>query len=330
MERDLLAIVEAAYRVEQPEAEWIGGIAEAFERHYPDAVGVSAYAYEITSAGRIVTRSLVWRGSDALKTEDVGAILSAVPPEYVAAAWAKRPAGYASEAAGFEDLEAMRTYFQPRGIHDMLAINGIDPTMNGCFVAACVPRRGKISERQRATLARVATHLAAASRIRRSLHERNAALTDGAEAILDASGRVHHAADEATAESARDALRRAVKRIERARGSLRKLPDEAIAEWRGLVAARWSLVEHFESDGRRYLVARKNDPNTPGPDALTRRERQVLAYAALGRSNKVIAYDLGIAHSTVGVLMSRAMAKLKARTRGEAIDQWLKLAKPRT
>ncbi|HEX4515410.1 MAG TPA: hypothetical protein VH054_17810, partial [Polyangiaceae bacterium] len=118
MERDLLAIVEAAYRVEQPEAEWISGIAEAFERHYPDAVGVSAYAYEITSAGRIVTRSLVWRGSDALKTEDVGAILSAVPPEYVAAAWAKRPAGYASEAAGFEDLEAMRTYFQPRGIHD--------------------------------------------------------------------------------------------------------------------------------------------------------------------------------------------------------------------
>jgi hypothetical protein len=39
--------------------------------------------------------------------------------------------------------------------------------------------------------------------------------------------------------------------------------------------SRWSLVEAFESDGRRYLVARKNDPKVDYPRALSERERQV-------------------------------------------------------
>ena len=123
--------------------------------------------------------------------------------------------------------------------------------------------------------------------------------------------------------SAREALRDAVRRIDRARGKMRRAdPGHAVEEWRGLVAARWSLVEHFESDGRRYLVARRNDPDAAGPDSLTRRERQVLGYATLGHSNKLIAYELGISASTVGVLLLRAARKLKAHGRAEVIAAW--------
>jgi DNA-binding CsgD family transcriptional regulator len=43
---------------------------------------------------------------------------------------------------------------------------------------------------------------------------------------------------------------------------------------------------------------------------LTERERQVLAYADLGQSNKLIAYSLGLSTSTVSTLLSRARRKL--------------------
>ena len=108
--------------------------------------------------------------------------------------------------------------------------------------------------------------------------------------------------------------------MEHARTRLRSSePDRALDEWKGLVAARWSLVEHFESDGKRYILACENDLHVPGPSLLSQREQQVLAYASLGHSSKLIAYELGITDSTVRVLMARATAKLGARSRKEAI-----------
>lgn len=100
----------------------------------------------------------------------------------------------------------------------------------------------------------------------------------------------------------------------------RRLPDDAVAEWKGLIAARWSLVDHFDTDGKHYLVARRNGPEARGLGALTERERQVAAAASLGRSNKLIAYELGIADSTVRVLVARAMAKLGFSSRKELVE----------
>lgn len=329
MGKDIISVIEAAYRVEQSEADWIAGIADAVWRVSLPCVGVGAYAYEISGGSRLIARSPTWRGeqADVVADELVG-ILAAVPPEYVAETWAKQTASLASEAPGFDNLEVMKTYFRPRGIADVQGVNGLDPTMCGCFVGVCLPRVGTSTRASRSTWTRVGTHMAAAFRIRRRLGElRSKDASHGAEAVFDPSGRVQHAEREATQASALEALRFAVDRMERARGPLRRRePEQAVEEWRGLVAARWSLVEHFERGGRRYLVARRNDPDAPGPDALTRRERQILAYAALGRTNKLIAYELGISASTVGVFMSRAMRKLRAKTRAEAITSWLRSA----
>jgi DNA-binding NarL/FixJ family response regulator len=44
-----------------------------------------------------------------------------------------------------------------------------------------------------------------------------------------------------------------------------------------------------------------------------------MTHAHLGHSNKVIAYELGLAASTVRVLVHRAARKLGANTREEAI-----------
>ena len=60
------------------------------------------------------------------------------------------------------------------------------------------------------------------------------------------------------------------------------------------------LVDHFESDGKRYVLARRNDAAVRGLAALTDRERQALGYAALGHTNKLIAYEMGIVNMRLG------------------------------
>src|SRR5262245_50071448 len=78
----------------------------------------------------------------------------------------------------------------------------------------------------------------------------------------------------------------------------------------------WTIVAEFSEGAQRYVLLRLGDPT----DMHTKRERQVLARAALGQTNKVIAYDLGLSDSTVRVHVARACAKLGVETRGEAIE----------
>jgi DNA-binding NarL/FixJ family response regulator len=68
-------------------------------------------------------------------------------------------------------------------------------------------------------------------------------------------------------------------------------------------------------DGQRYVVARENQAETRSFEALTDRGRQVVLHAALGFTNKQVAYALGISESTVRVLMARAAGRMGVRTR---------------
>src|SRR5205085_4095883 len=118
-------------------------------------------------------------------------------------------------------------------------------------------------------------HVAAGLRLRSALGELRA------EAVLDPTGRAHDASGEAC--SMRETLRDAVRARERARGSIRhRSGHEALELWRALVAGRWSLVDRFESDGRRYVVAMRNEPCSPDPRGLTAREQTIAEYLALG------------------------------------------------
>lgn len=113
-------------------------------------------------------------------------------------------------------------------------------------------------------------------------------------------------------------LAHAVVAINRARGQLRaEDPTAAIEAWKALVAGRWSLVDHVDSDGKRFLVARKNDPDHAGPTGLSRRERQILAARARGFSLKLIAYDLGLSIAGVSRGLQSGMTKLGVRHEGE-------------
>ena len=92
--------------------------------------------------------------------------------------------------------------------------------------------------------------------------------------------------------------------------------------WRALVSGEWALVDVYEHNGKRYVVARRNDVRPLLPKPLSPRERQALEFAGRGESNKVIAYEMGICASTVGVLLHRAAQKLGCQTRSELLARF--------
>jgi DNA-binding CsgD family transcriptional regulator len=204
-------------------------------------------------------------------------------------------------------------------MHDYLATNLlIDPGGRGCVIGAPLRRVQRARRGVRHTWDRLAAHICAGLRLRARLGD--AGPLDGVEAIVTPEGAVEDAADAAKPRSMRERLRDAARRIERARGRLRRTdPGASLELWQGLVSGRWSLVDHYERGGRRYLIARRNDPDVADPRALSLRERQVAWYASLGHTNKLIAYELGLTASTVATHLSRAMAKLHVPTRAALI-----------
>ena len=161
------------------------------------------------------------------------------------------------------------------------------------------------------------SHLGAGLRIRTALGHARAG-PDAGEAVFEGGGRLVHAAGPARARSAQEALRQAVTEIDRARSAGGRSEGVAALErWRGLVEGRWSLVDHFDRDGRRFVVAHKNDPDVLDPRGLSVRERQIAELVGMGRSTKEIAYELGLSTSAVGMAVKAAGRKLGLSSRAE-------------
>ncbi|MBS2011518.1 MAG: helix-turn-helix transcriptional regulator [Deltaproteobacteria bacterium] len=93
-----------------------------------------------------------------------------------------------------------------------------------------------------------------------------------------------------------------------------------------MVREEWSLVDWVDHDGKRFLLAQENRVPVAGRRALTDRERQVVACAAMGHTNKLIAYDLGLSTGTVSVLLLRAAEKLGVSGRVALIRAFRELA----
>ena len=117
-------------------------------------------------------------------------------------------------------------------------------------------------------------------------------------------------------------LRDAAVAVDRARGKMRHTnPDDALAIWKALVRGRWSMVDWFDTDGRRFVLAIPNSPDVTDPRGLSERENQVVDYAVLGHSNKMIAYRLGLSTSRVSTLLRSSMRKMGFRTRSQLVKE---------
>jgi DNA-binding NarL/FixJ family response regulator len=157
---------------------------------------------------------------------------------------------------------------------------------------------------------RLGAHISTGLRLQRVLT--STAFEDpSVEAILDPEGRPQHAVGMARMRGALDQLRDFV--LARSRSSEQDIASDPA--WDAVLAGRWSLVDRFDADGRRYVIAYRNPPGVLDPRRLTPREEGVAALAAIGRSNKEIANELGVTQSTVGTLLASALTKLGLASR---------------
>ena len=268
--------------------------------------------------------------------------LTNVPPrwvsEYMKTHHGPAQCNLTSEVDRTGDL-TYRAQLAALGIADGVNLIATDLDDFGFMVSLGVPATFELDNERRADLKRAATHVLSGFRLRRRLgiSRSSAAGAEAAplasaepDAVLSPDGELVHAEGEAKLAAARDALRKATREIEQVRAGRWAAPRDALDRWKGLVAARWSLVERFEESGRRYIIARENQPSPrpAGLAGLTSTQRCVVAYVARGCTTKETAYILGISDSTVRVHLVHAVRQCGVKNRRELIELWETIAQP--
>jgi DNA-binding CsgD family transcriptional regulator len=318
---DCVGIVEALYALELREGQWLAHIAAATA----EGLGIrnrGAYAVTYDASDIHDCRFPDFAATEAVDPELARALSTDFPEFYrrspamvddVLRHVAFAPSRKLPTPRRLDEAHALLGRF---GVHEILGLNGVNPDGRGAHIGLLVPRRATSPDPD--LLARLSSHLAAAWRLRRRLA--GAPAIESADAVIEVTGTIVHAARGAKLREAREALTAAARRLEHLRGPVRRRdPEQAARQWKALVEGQWSLVDQFESDGRRFLLAQSNEAPTAAVAFLSQRERQVVALAALGHANKMIAYELGIAISTVGVLLGRAARKFGATKRAALI-----------
>ena len=327
MQADPVAVLEAMYELGGDEERWIRAFAERAHPLLDQGLGVMGWTYRLGPGGQEVGTGLMCGAPDEGQRARMMAIVDGwrSVPEVQAIAlrgYARGPVGTLFHPSDLRDtgvrpyIDQFRTLMQ---CADVVRVSVTDPSGCGAALGALVPLGERPRIAHRATLARLATHLRCALRARQSAQPEDA--------LMQPDGKLVHCEEAAEHRETRTALREAARTIDRARGRMRRRdPEGAVALWRGLVDGTWTLVDRHESDGRRYVVARRNTPAESGLPGLEPRERACLLFVAMGHSQKLVAYELGLSEASVSRLLKRAMAKLGLRSRAEVAQLLASLA----
>ncbi|AKU95279.1 hypothetical protein AKJ09_01943 [Labilithrix luteola] len=316
-------VVEAAYRLDGTEQEWLDQLLAVARPDVDTGCGVYAFTGGESVPNLPASPVFVQHDLDAGFAERLME-LNVTAPQAVNDVVRTRLVSCGGLEQFFGPSSVVVAHFrqlmQPIGVVDGFSMFVQDA--QGGSLTMSSPARDVLAPapRVRGIWQRAGLHVVAALRLRRKLAARSPSSTpptSAREALLEPSGRIAHAGTELAADRpAREALMDAVHAMERARGTdVRSSPDRALRLWRGLVAGEWSLVDHWEQGGRRYIAAYQNRPTTLDPRALTSNERAVLEYVVLGATNKEIVYALGLAEGTVSTCVTQILRKLRVRKR---------------
>jgi DNA-binding CsgD family transcriptional regulator len=321
---DPISIIEASYHSADAEDSWLRTIAEAAKPALDRGDGLAAFILDFRDKKQLRARSVVDLGMPSAVREIVVRTMNAdrspVIDDVVATTFLGPNSAFVmSETAGLEKQNQFAAMFDFSPTRDVTVVRALAPDGFVCIVAGFhLVGQGGVSRREAERWNRLAAHISAGLRLRIATRDQ-AEGADG-EAVVTPSGKVEHAVGPAKEPEALASLRAAAVAVDRARGAMRREdPDEAVSLWRGLVEGRWSLVDRFDHDGKRMYVARRNDPGIPAPTTLSERDRQIVAYAAMGLGNKEIAYALGLSAGTIGERVASAMEKLGLRSRAELV-----------
>ncbi len=310
---DWVELIERCYDLSGSDADWGHRIAEAAVPLFGAELPVGLFVAG-TDTGRPVIEQVETSGSAGARAL-ARRIHDGAPAHVLDLVW--RTGGVVSSLservfAAAPEARAELAKATGRVGADFVNVSGHVDADRIVLLSSARVQETRTSPAERRCWHRAIAHVAAGCRLRRRVSEVSF------EGVFEPDGRVRELRGRARTGSARDALRHAVAAVDRVRTSTgRSDPEEGLARWQGLVSGRWSLVDRFDSDGRRFLVAIPNEPHTLDPRGLTRREAQVAELVGTGRSTKEIAYDLGLSLSTVTMAATRAARKFGLQSRAE-------------
>jgi DNA-binding CsgD family transcriptional regulator len=323
----IIDFTEAAYDLELSDEEWLPTILKRGLPVLEQGLGVAGMRYgRPPEEGPFQLLDIHVASGPQEFAERHAAALATTPPHVLREQVRPGCAGTASmDSKG--DLERLAHYTSYVDYcKDVLYLTAVDGKGSGVAVVAPLKEITTLTGQDLQRWQMLAAHVDAGHRLRNVLadeddDEPHTDLPYGAEAIFDANTfRLIDAVGRTQERSTTKKLRDAAVTVDRARGKMRDAdPEGALQIWKALVRGRWSMVDWFDSDDRRFVLALPNAPRVHDPRGLTERESQVVAYAVLGQTNKMIGYRLGLSKSRVSVLLRRAMRKLNVQTRAQLV-----------
>jgi len=327
---EAIDLIEVGYDLEKSDSDWLSGVMDAAEPMIDHGLGMFGFAFTRPEGGAgrdAVIQDMQLRSLPPDFQERFMAAIQPLSPEFVRAV---TPPGYAGTWSKIarDHPEELHALLEKLGYVDVFGINAIDPDGVGIDISAPLAETIKLSFKSRERWQMLGAHIASAYRLRRALIRSEDDLDDnahelpyGAEAVLDANDlRIVEAIGPVKDRSAAAILRGAARRVDKARGKLREDdPLKALETWKALVRGRWSMVDWFDSDGRRFVLARPNPPKVFDPRGLSAQECQVVTYVLLGDTNKLIAYRLGLSQGRVSILLKSSMHKLGAKSKAQLV-----------
>jgi DNA-binding NarL/FixJ family response regulator len=313
---DYLSIVEAAYSAAGSTDDWVQGVAEAARPILDRGLGVIAYAYDAHAPAAERVSALGQAGGASSFGAGAREFLTALPSDVASVLFPATPPVELLHRifSHAKPTKEMINILRREGADDAIGVRGSNPDGRGIILAAATSGLAGLSPRQTWSLNRVASHLAAAARLRLSKPS-NCPLED-ADAIFTPRGYLEHFVASQADDDGRNDLRNAIQKRLLA-NAVRTDPRLALELWHALIAGRWSIVDHVDNDGKRFILAKRNAPGVREPASLTANERLVLFYATWGHSNKLIGYETGLSPAAVSTHLRRALRKLRMKSRTE-------------
>jgi DNA-binding CsgD family transcriptional regulator len=313
MKRDLISVVEACYSLEGDLGSWVSRVADSLNPLLDHGHGVSGWVWkpgawrtgEFPCGVSETMGRFMWEAADRFTTDELVSLFFG--PRIRSAT------ERLGTDNGLDEHPRVGPSLAAPGVKDFDTISVWDSAGTGLVFTGPSPEVLRTPPRQAARLERLAAHVLAGLRLRQTLEQ--------IDAVILPDGAMVHAENDAKNADSREALRRAVTTLEHARTPRgRRDPEEALAAWQALVEGRWSLVERFESDGRRYLLARQNAPGTESNALLPGLQAHALLLRAISTPFKLIAYELGLSIASVHGLVSDGMRRLGVSSELELVS----------
>lgn len=308
-----MATVDAAYRLDGTDAEWLERVVRTASSDLDQGLGLYAATGRIVHGSLVPAPPLVAVDLDPACLTHARALHPKLPCPILDAFAPRALVVGGLDEAWPKKLEAARLYregMEGAGVRDALVLYARGGASSAVKIVAPSSSTVTTHPRARATWGRVLQHVVTALRLRRKV-----ALGAVPSAVIDDQG---HVVEERTT-FARSPERRArivgeLRAVMQARAASASDPDRALSVLSALLVGSYSAVDRWDEGGKRYFALYRNAPKAPGaardPRGLGRTEHRVAELVAHGSSVKEAAYALGITPTATQRALALALRKL--------------------